>query len=346
VADGGGASGSLMGPRRILVLAPHPDDEIVACGIAAARARAAGARVFVLYLTTGIPARAALWPWQRPGYAKRLRRRREEAWVVASLIGFEPVGFSDFPSRRLRHHLDEAAVEIDRAIAACGAEALWVPAFEGGHQDHDAANALAAWFSARLPVHEFAAYNFAGGQVCANRFADERGGQHVSEASAGEAALKRRALAGYASERGNLRHIGVTHEASRPLPAHDYGAPPHRGRLFRERFHWVPFRHPRIDFDASAAVYADIGRWVSAAPAHRHPALGDRPGQQPGQADREFAGALDETEGERGVGRQSGDAGERDQSRLLSAPTARDQEGGAARGEAQAFQQDRFGNPG
>src|SRR5690349_16650698 len=57
----GSARGGLMEPRRILVLAPHPDDEIVACGIAALRARAAGARVFVLYLTTGVPAREALW---------------------------------------------------------------------------------------------------------------------------------------------------------------------------------------------------------------------------------------------------------------------------------------------
>jgi LmbE family N-acetylglucosaminyl deacetylase len=335
-----------MGPRRILILAPHPDDEIVACGIAAARARAAGARVFVLYLTTGIPARQALWPWQRSGYAKRLRRRRDEARVATVLVGLEPIGFGDRPSRRLRHHLDEAAAEIERAVAACGAEVLWVPAFEGGHQDHDAANALAAGFCARLPVHEFAAYNFAGGQVRANRFASERGGEHVIEASTEEMALKRRALACYASERGNLRHIDVTHEAWRPLPAHDYGAPPHPGRLFRERFHWVPFRHPRIDFDASSAVYADIGGRASAALARRHPSLGDGPRQEPGQADREFAGTLDETEGKRGVGRQSGDAGERDQRGLLRAPAARDQEGGAARGEAQAFQEDRFGNPG
>jgi N-acetylglucosamine malate deacetylase 1 len=335
-----------MDPRRILILAPHPDDEIVACGIAAARARAAGARVFVLYLTSGIPARQALWPWHRPGYAKRLRRRRDEAWVAASLIGFEPIGFSECPSRRLRRHLDETAAEIERAVAACGAEALWVPAFEGGHQDHDAANALAARFSACLPVHEFAAYNLAGGQVRANHFPGERGGEHVIEASTEEMALKRRALACYASERGNLRHIGVTHEAWRPLPAHDYSAPPHPGRLFRERFHWVPFRQPRVDFDASVAVYADIGGWVSAGCALRHAALGDGPGDEPGQTDREFAGALDETEGERGVGRQSGDAGERDQRGLLRAPAARDQEGGAARGEAQAFQEDRFGNPG
>jgi LmbE family N-acetylglucosaminyl deacetylase len=35
----------MIDARRILVRAPHPDDEIVACGIAALRARAAGARV-------------------------------------------------------------------------------------------------------------------------------------------------------------------------------------------------------------------------------------------------------------------------------------------------------------
>jgi len=346
VADGGGASGGLMEPRRILIVAPHPDDEIVACGIAAMRARVAGARVFVLYLTTGTPAREALWPWQRPGYAKRLRRRHDEAWAAAALIGFEPIGFIDCPSRRLRHHLDPAMAEIERAVTACDAEAIWVPAFEGGHQDHDAANALSARFCARLPVYEFAAYNFAGGQVRASRFPDQRGGEGVIDATAEELALKRRALACYASERSNLGHIGATREVYRPLPVHDYGAPPHPGRLFRERFHWVPFRHPRVDFDPSATVYPDIGRWASAAIARRPPALGDGPGQEPGKADREFAGALDETEGERGLGRQSGDGGEREERSLLGAPAARDQEGGAAHGEAQAFQQDRLGNPG
>ena len=61
------------GARRILILAPHPDDEIVACGIAAMRARAADARVFVLYLTSGVPERAGHWRWQRRAYPARLR---------------------------------------------------------------------------------------------------------------------------------------------------------------------------------------------------------------------------------------------------------------------------------
>jgi len=47
----------------------------------------------------------------------------------------------------------------------------------------------------------------------------------------------------------------------RPLPRYDYAAPPHPGRLFRERFQWVPLRHPRIDFTPSARVYGALGEW-------------------------------------------------------------------------------------
>src|SRR5207244_4045677 len=79
--------------------------------------------------------------------------------------GLVPVGFSDVPSRRLRADLERAAAELDRVIARCAVDALWVPAFEGGHQDHDAANALAASFAGRRPVWEFAGYNFAGGRI-------------------------------------------------------------------------------------------------------------------------------------------------------------------------------------
>ena len=288
--------------RRILILAPHPDDEIVACGIAARRARVAGARIFVLFLTTGVPAPEALWPWQRSGHATRVARRREEARAAAALIG-EPIGFLDYPSRQLRHHLVAAAIETGRTIAECGAGEVWVTAFEGAHQDHDAANALAAQFADLVPVYEFAAYNLAGGRVRSNEFPGRQKGDRTFDLTAAEATLKQRALACYASERGNLKHIKMAQESWRPLPEYDYGAPPHAGRLFRERFHWVPFRHPRVDFDTSATVYADIGRWASAAASRRESVFGDGPGGKSGQADREFASALDEAEGERGFGR-------------------------------------------
>ena len=168
--------GAMTAPRRVLILAPHPDDEIVACGLSAWRAGQEGARVFVLYLTTGVPPCETLWRWRRAGYAARTARRREEAEAAAALLRLEPAGFLDIPARRLRFHLDEAAGAIDRALASTRASELWVTAFEGAHQDHDAANALAARVRERLPVWEFAAYNYAGGRVRANRFADARGG--------------------------------------------------------------------------------------------------------------------------------------------------------------------------
>ena len=272
------------GARRILILAPHPDDEIVACGIAAMRARAAGSRVFVLYLTTGVPPRSGPWRRLGSGDTVRVARRRGEALAAAALLGLEPVGFCATPARQLRAGLDAAAIAVTAAIAECAADALWVPAFEGAHQDHDAANALAATVADALPVWEFAAYNFAGGRVRANRFTDQRGGEIAIQATPAEVERKHRALGCYVSERGNLRHVGagvgVAREACRPLAVYDSGhdnrAPPHRGRLFRERFQWVPWRHPRVDFDPSAEIYRDLAAWMAARPPRASGASPDR----------------------------------------------------------------------
>jgi len=269
MAAGGGDA--LGGPnitprrvRRILILAPHPDDEVVACGIAARRARAEGAEIFVLFLTTGVPPRELLWRWQRQRYEARIMRRRDEALAAAAMLGVQPAGFLDTPSRRLLAHIEKAVAAIDRALTETRATELWVTAFEGAHQDHDAANAFAASFRDRLPIWEFAAYNLAGGRVRSNRFLDARGGVVELRLDREEVSLKRRASAAYGSERGNLGHIRVFEEAYRPLPHHDYAAPPHAGTLFRERFQWVPLRHPRIDFTPSAEVYGALGRWSAA----------------------------------------------------------------------------------
>jgi LmbE family N-acetylglucosaminyl deacetylase len=257
--------------RRVLILAPHPDDEIVACAIAARHARDTGAQIFVFYLTTGVPPRELLWPWQHASYESRVGRRRDEALAVAALMGFEPAGFLDIPSRRLVARLDEVAAAIDRRLLDIDPDCLWVTAFEGAHQDHDAANALAARMRDALPVWEFAAYNYAGTRARSNRFFDAGGGVIELSINRDEAALKGRALALYASERGNLAHITLAEETYRPMPRHDYALPPHHGRLFRERFHWVPLHHPRIDFTPSAEIYAALGRWSSAARRARGP---------------------------------------------------------------------------
>jgi LmbE family N-acetylglucosaminyl deacetylase len=259
-----------MMPQRILVLAPHPDDEVVGAAVAARRAIAGGAEVFALYLTTGVPAAAALWSWQRAGHGARVRRRREEALEAAGRIGLKPAGFLDWPSRSLKSHLAEAEAAIAGAISEHGIAALWTPAFEGAHQDHDTANFLAARFAGGLPVLEFAEYNYAGGRVRSGEFPPGGESAGVLELTPEEVSWKRRLLACYASERGNLAHIRPASESFRPLPAHDYAKSPHPGRLFWERYHWVPFRHPRIDFTRPEEVRAAVAAYAKATPVRLH----------------------------------------------------------------------------
>lgn len=249
---------------RVLLLIPHPDDEVVGCAAAIARARAQGAEVHGLYLTTGVPAAGVAWRPDPARTAARVARRRAEALAAARRLGLTPVSFSDRPTRTLRLHMADALAEIRAAVDRLRPGVVWAPAYEGGHQDHDVANALASLVAPAVPVWEYAEYNNAGGRTRSQDFPDARGGGTVLELTEAEQAEKRALLALYASERGNLAHIRSGREAFRPLPAHDYAKPPHEGTLFYARFHWVPFRHPRIDFtrpaEVSRAITGFVGR--------------------------------------------------------------------------------------
>jgi hypothetical protein len=195
----------------------------------------------VLFLTTGVPARETVWPWERRRHDARVARRRDEAIAVAQRLGVDIVAFQPWPTRTLKDHLAQAEQVV--RDAARDADEVWVPAWEGAHQDHDVAN----WLASRLtcPVLEFAEYSFAGGVVRSNELPDGAG---VRRLTPDEANWKRALLGLYESERGNLRHIRAEQEALRPLAVHDYSRPPHDGKLFYQRFQWVPFRHPRVDF--------------------------------------------------------------------------------------------------
>ncbi|HLJ21599.1 MAG TPA: PIG-L family deacetylase [Stellaceae bacterium] len=254
-----------MSAARPLILIPHPDDEVVGCAVAISRARAAGAEISGLYLTTGVPARERVWPWRRAGYAGLIARRRGEAERAAAALGISPAGFLDWPSRTLKSHLDEAMTAISRILVERRIDEIWAPAWEGAHQDHDVANFLAARFASKVPVREFAEYNFAGGRVRSQTFPQANGTEEVLAFSADEAHFKAKLLAIYRSEQMNLRYVRRERESLRPLARYDYGSAPHAGRLFSERFQWVPFRHPSVDFEGSETVRAALAAWRGAA---------------------------------------------------------------------------------
>jgi LmbE family N-acetylglucosaminyl deacetylase len=253
--------------RRILVLAAHPDDEIVACAASIGRATARGAAILTLYLTDGCLARETMWPWRRSGRAAAAERRRREGEAAAARLGVTPVGWMQRPARRLWRELPQVHAEIAAAVATHAPDQLWLPAYEGGNPDHDGLNALGALFASDLSVLEFAEYNFSAGRACAQQFPSPNGDERTIALTAEERRTKAALLRLYASERGNLNYVGTSQECCRPFGASDYCRPPHRGVLWYARHQWVPFRHPRVDFTQAEEVSRAICDFLGAAPA-------------------------------------------------------------------------------
>ena len=113
--------------RRILILTPHPDDEVVACAAAIGRAKAEGAEIFALYLTDGCLARETMWPWRRGRHAEAVARRRREAEAAAERLGVSPAGWMARPTRRLWRELPEVDAEIRAAIERARARSAMGP---------------------------------------------------------------------------------------------------------------------------------------------------------------------------------------------------------------------------
>jgi LmbE family N-acetylglucosaminyl deacetylase len=244
---------------RILILIPHPDDEVVGCCTAIRRARAQGAQVGVLYLTNGVPAREILWPWQLRKHPERVAERWSEAAEAAQLLGIECIGRQEIPTRTLKNHIAATRDRISALAAERDFRMLWAPAYEGGHQDHDVTSFIASLFKMRMAVWEFSEYSFFGAHVRRNIFPRPNGTEQTLVLDDFEKSFKRRALAIYKSEHRNLGYVGIEQECFRPLIDYDYTRSPHEGRLFYQRFQWVPFHHPQID----RCTPADVSRKIA-----------------------------------------------------------------------------------
>jgi LmbE family N-acetylglucosaminyl deacetylase len=252
--------------KNILILVPHPDDEVVACTAAITRGQAQGAQIFVLYLTHGCIAREAMWPWQRKNYETHIARRWKEGEEAAKLLGVHPVGWSSRPARHVWQDMEKVFEEIEAAITQNRIDQLWVPAYEGGNADHDAVNALGSLFKSKCSVLEFAEYNFAGSRARSHEFPQPNGTEQIIKLSLAEQQKKRMGLAIYQSEQGNLNYVKTVRECWRPLANYDYARPPHKGTLWYARFQWVPFRHPRVDFTKPKEVSAMINKFLTGKP--------------------------------------------------------------------------------
>jgi LmbE family N-acetylglucosaminyl deacetylase len=123
-----------------LVVAPHPDDETLGCGVAIMRKREAGTQVTVVIVTDGAAAEPASLP-----PAELAALRREEARRAASRLGLRPVDlrFLDVPDTHVAQHVDEVADLLAELLTGLAPDQLLIPASCEGHPDHDATNVAA-----------------------------------------------------------------------------------------------------------------------------------------------------------------------------------------------------------
>lgn len=80
---------------RLLVVAAHPDDEILACGGTIARALAAGAAVSVLFLGEGVSARFPFGSYDSEQFREETRRRLASAKKSLTILGVSDISFGE-----------------------------------------------------------------------------------------------------------------------------------------------------------------------------------------------------------------------------------------------------------
>jgi LmbE family N-acetylglucosaminyl deacetylase len=195
---------AIAGSGRLLILAPHPDDESLGCGGLIAACCEAGRPPFVLVLTDG----AGSHPGSRSHPPARLRATREsEARRALAALGLGPdhIAFLGLPDTAAPHDgpaFDRAVATIAAQAVAIGCTTIAAPWQHDPHCDHLAAHRMASAAATQLGLRHIA-YPVWGWTLPATDALDTRvaGGrldiaQHLP--------AKRRAIAAHASQHGGV----------------------------------------------------------------------------------------------------------------------------------------------
>ena len=116
----------------VLILAPHPDDEVFGCGGSAALYALAGVPVQALILTDG-----GLWGIAPPGLDV-VTARQIESRAAARVLGCREPIFVNYADRSLENKGTEMVELIVWHMKNCGANVLMAPSLWEIHPDHHA----------------------------------------------------------------------------------------------------------------------------------------------------------------------------------------------------------------
>jgi len=136
----------LLAGGSALVVAPHPDDETIGCGVTILRKRDAGHRVDIAIVSDGALAEPAIG-----SPAEMAALRAVEATRACARLGVtaEHLHQLAFPDGGLAERADAVTERLAELVTRLRPDFLLVPVSCEGHPDHDATNRAARAAAAR-----------------------------------------------------------------------------------------------------------------------------------------------------------------------------------------------------
>jgi LmbE family N-acetylglucosaminyl deacetylase len=121
----------------LLVVVPHMDDEVLACGGTIARL-VAKERIFVVYATDGSRSPVPMFPWQGSVSPALPAIRKQEARAALSVLGIpeDNVHFLGLPDHRLRAHARELGHLLAGLLRRIAPAHILIPFRYDRHPDH------------------------------------------------------------------------------------------------------------------------------------------------------------------------------------------------------------------
>jgi len=123
--------------QKILILAPHQDDEVLGCGCLIRKSLQKGSQVKCIYITDGSQSFS-----DKLSSKGLVEARMEEAIKLAKHIGMEEPIFLGCPDSTLSPNDKNAINDIVKVIEEFKPDAIFIPYFLDGHRDHTATSGL------------------------------------------------------------------------------------------------------------------------------------------------------------------------------------------------------------
>lgn len=139
---------SVLDARRILVLAPHADDEALGCGGTIALCVSKGAEVRVAVISDG----GGMLTASGDGRATIIEKRRQESREASGILGVAHMYYLDFPDGELRPHKGEIREKIVGIVSQFMPDVVLSPSPLDAHDDHITVSEVARELLS--PLHE------------------------------------------------------------------------------------------------------------------------------------------------------------------------------------------------